>query len=155
MDKIGAESTAIKSGPMKDAGSPFKKLKPEEREIFQGLVDQFYDRFVQVVAKGRPNLSAEQVRKIADGRVWSAQQALELGLIDQIGTLRDTLAEVKAKIGAERVRVVIYHRPLGWRPNIYAETPAGAPQVNMVNIHLPDGLIMPQAQFMYLWAPGM
>jgi len=155
MDKIGAESTAIKSGPMKDAGSPFKKLKPEEREIFQGLVDQFYDRFVQVVAKGRPHLSAEQVRKIADGRVWSAQQALELGLIDQIGTLRDTLAEVKAKIGAERVRVVIYHRPLGWRPNIYAETPAGAPQVNMVNIHLPDGLIMPQAQFMYLWAPGM
>ncbi|MCL2330541.1 MAG: signal peptide peptidase SppA [Phycisphaerae bacterium] len=155
MDKIGVETTAIKSGTMKDAGSPFKKLKPEEQKIFQSIVDQFYDRFVEVVAKGRPNLSAEQVRKIADGRVWSAPQALELGLIDQIGTLRDVLADVKSKIDARRVRVVMYHRPLGWRPNIYAETPAGPPQMNMVNIQFPASWAIPQAQFMYLWAPGM
>jgi protease-4 len=155
MGKIGAESTAIKSGPMKDAGSPFKKLSPQEREIFQGLVDQYYDRFVQVVATGRPNISEAEVRKAADGRVYSAQQALELGLVDQIGTLREGLAEVKKKIGAERVRVVIYHRPLGWRPNIYAESPPAAPQINMVNIQIPEGLTLPQAQFMYLWAPGI
>lgn len=155
MDKIGAETTAIKSGQMKDAGSPFKKLTPAEREIFQTLVNQYFDRFVQVVAQGRPNLTEEQIRKVADGRVYSAQQALELGFVDRIGTLRDALAEIKAKIDAKRVRVVIYHRPLGWRPNIYAESPAAAPQVNMVNIQIPESLALPQAQFMYLWAPGL
>ncbi len=154
MDKIGAEATAIKSGPMKDAGSPFKKLKPEEREVFQGLVNQYFDRFVKVVAAGRPDLTEARVRKVADGRVYSAQQALDLGLVDKIGTLRDAVALVKQKIGAERVRVVIYHRPLGWRPNIYAETPAAAPQVNMINIQIPESFAIPQAQFMYLWAPG-
>jgi protease-4 len=155
MGKIGAEAIAIKSGPMKDAGSPFRKLREEEREIFQNLVDQFYERFVAVVAKGRPNMTEARIREIADGRVYSAQQALELGFVDRIGTLRDALASVKEKIGAERVRVVIYHRPLGWKPNIYAQNPAGAPQVNMVNIELPRDLALPQARFLYLWAPGL
>jgi protease-4 len=155
MDKIGAEATAIKSGPMKDAGSPFKRLRPEEREVFQGLVNQYYDRFVSVVTRGRPNLTEEQVRKAADGRVYSARQALDLGLVDEIGTLRDALSGVKMKIGAARVKVVIYHRPLGWRPNVYAQTPPAAPQVNVVNVQIPEGLLLPQAQFMYLWAPGL
>lgn len=155
MGKIGAEATAIKSGPMKDAGSPFKKLQPEERQIFQTLVDQFYDRFVAVVAHGRPNLTEARIRELADGRVYSAQQALELGFVDRIGTLRDALASVKDKIGAKQVRVVTYHRPLGWKPNIYAETPAGPPQMNLVNVEIPKDLMLPQAQFLYLWAPGM
>lgn len=154
MDKIGAETVAVKSGPMKDAGSLFKRLKPEEQQVFQGLVDEFYDRFVQVVAQGRPQLSEERIRAIADGRVWSAQQALEHGLVDQVGTFRDVLAGVKEQLGIKRVRVVMYHRPLGWRPNIYAHAPTVSPQLNLVNITLPD-ILLPEAQFMYLWAPGM
>jgi protease IV len=155
LDKIGADAVAIKSGPMKDAGSPFKKLRPEEREIFQSLVDQFYDRFVAVVAKGRPNMTEARIRELADGRVWSAQQALELGFVDRIGTLREALASTKQKIDADRVRVVVYHRPLGWKPNVYAENPSGAPQVNMINIQLPKDMALPEARFMYLWAPGL
>ncbi|HOA72646.1 MAG TPA: signal peptide peptidase SppA [Phycisphaerae bacterium] len=155
MNKLGADATAITSGPMKDAGSPFKKLRPEERAIFQSIVDDFYARFVAVVVRGRPNLTEEKVREIADGRIYSAQQALELGLVDRIGSLRDALASVKEKIGADRVRVVMYHRPLGWKPNVYAENPAGTPQVNMVNIQLPRDMVLPEAQFLYLWAPGL
>lgn len=155
MDKIGADATAITSGRMKDAGSPFKKLREEEREVFQKLVNQFYDRFVQVVARGRPKMTEARIREIADGRVYSAQQALELGFVDRIGTLREALASVKAKIGAKRVRVVIYHRPLGWKPNVYAEVPAQPPQVNMVHIELPRDLVLPQARFLYLWTPGL
>ncbi len=155
MGKIGAETTAIKSGEMKDAGSPFKKLSPAEREIFQDLVNQYFDRFVQVVAKGRPKLTEAQIRKVADGRVYSAQQALDLGFVDRIGTLRDALAGIKQRIGAQRVRVVMYHRPLGWRPNIYADAPSVAPQFNLLNVEIPQSLSLPQAQFMYLWAPGM
>lgn len=155
MNKIGVEANAITSGKMKDAGSPFKKLGPEEREIFQDLVNNLYERFVNVVVSGRPKLTEEQVRKAADGRIYSAEQALELGLIDRIGTLRDALGSIKTKIGAKRVKVVTYQRPLGWKPNIYAETPVQPPQMNLINIDLPQSFTLPQAQFLYLWAPGL
>ncbi len=153
MSKIGVKADAITSGKMKDAGSPLREMKPEEREVFQSLVNQFYDRFVKTVAAGRPKLTEEQVRTIADGRVWSAQQALELGLIDRIGTLRDALADVKEQLGLKKARVVCYHRPLGWKPNVYAESTAGQPQVNLVNVALPPTWVRPEPQFMYLWAP--
>jgi protease-4 len=155
MRKIGIQADAIKSGQMKDAGSPLREMKPEEREVFQQLVNQFYDRFVAIVAAGRPSLDEARVREVADGRVYSAQQAKELGFVDQIGTLRDALAEVKEKIGADRVRVVTYQRPMGWKPNIYAEQPAGPPQVNLFNIALPASWTHPGPQFLYLWAPEL
>jgi len=154
MSKIGIEADAITSGKMKDAGSPFRKLKPEEREVFQKLVDQFFDRFVKVVADNRPELNEQKVRELADGRVWSAQQAVELKFVDRIGTLRDTIAGLKEKVGAKRVKVVTYHRPMGWKPNVYAREPAGKPQVNLVNINLPGNWPYGEPQFLYLWVPG-
>jgi len=129
-------------------------MKPEEREVFQNLVDQFFNRFVQVVARSRSQLSEEQVRQMADGRVWSAEQALELKFIDRIGTLPEAVVSLKEKTNARRVRVVTYHRPLGWKPNIYAQAPAREPQVNMVNINLPGNWPYLEPQFLYLWAPG-
>ncbi len=155
MAKIGVSADAVTSGPMKDSGSPFRPMRPEEREIFQKLVDQFYERFVGAVAAGRKGLTVDQVREVADGRVYSAGEALELGFVDGIGTLRDGLALLKKQLGARRVRVVTYHRPLDWKPNIYAEAPGGAPQVNLVNIALPEHWPHPTPQFMYLWAPGL
>jgi len=155
MARIGITADAVTSGPMKDAGSPFRPMKPEEREVFQKLVDQFYERFVVAVATGRKNLTVEQVREVADGRVYSASEAMDLGFVDGIGTLRDGLALLKKQLGARRVRVVTYHRPLDWKPNIYAEAPGGAPQVNLVNITLPEHWPHPTPQFMYLWAPGL
>jgi len=153
MSKIGVKADAITSGKMKDAGSPLREMKPEEREIFQTLINQFYDRFVKVVAAGRPGLTEAKVREIADGRVWSAQQALELRLIDRIGTLRETVTSLKEKIGVKKARVVTYNRPLGWKPNIYAESPAGPSQVNLINVSLPPTWLQPGPQFMYLWVP--
>ncbi len=153
MGKIGVESNAIVSGPMKDAGSPLRRLRDEEREVFQTLVDQMYDRFVQVVATGR-KMDAAKVRELADGRVYSASQAVELGFVDRIATLKEALAGVKTRIGAKRVRVVSYKRPTDYKPNVYAANPAPQPQLNMVNIEIPGSLMLPQAQFMYLWAPG-
>ncbi len=154
MSKIGVTTDAITSGEMKDAGSPFRKLTPEEREVFQSLVNEFYARFVHVVAEGRPGLDEEQVRKLADGRVWSAEQARELGFVDRIGTLRDAIASLKEKLAAKKVRVVTYKRPLGWKPNIYAEPPAGPTQFNVLSVNLPRGWPLPVPQFLYLWAPG-
>jgi protease-4 len=95
-----------------------------------------------------------KVREIADGRVYSAQQALELGIIDRIGTLRDALACLKEKIGAKSVRVVTYQRPMGWKPNIYAEQPYTPAQLNLFNLELGAEWLHPEPRFMYLWSPG-
>ena len=155
MSKLGISADAITSGKMKDAGSPLRPMKPEEREIFQKLVNQFYDRFVAVVAAGRSKkLTEAKVRELADGRVYSAQQALELGFVDHVGSQKDALALVKQRIGAKRVCVVAYQRPTDYKPNIYAATPAPAPQVNLVNIQIPEAWSNPAPQFLYLWAPG-
>ena len=64
-------------------------------------------------------------------------------------------AELSKKIDATRVRVVSYQRPLGWRPNVYADQPVQPPQVNLVNVTLPTDWPHPEPQFLYLWAPGM
>lgn len=152
--KIGVQTDAIKSGPSKDAGSPLRRMTEAEREIFQGLVDRFYDRFIQVVAAGRPGMDEEQVRELADGRVYAAEEALELGFVDRIGTLREALAYVKLQTGHEKVRVVTYRRPLGYKPNIYAEHQPGPPQVNLLNVQLPGEWPFSEPQFMYIWAPG-
>jgi protease-4 len=154
MYKIGLEANTIKSVPMKDAGSPLRQMKQEERALFQSLVEQFHEQFVAAVANGRQGLTEEDVRQIADGAICSAEQARELRLIDEIGTLRDVIAAIKTQLAAERVRVIAYHRPLGYKPNVYARQPASPPQMNVFNIDLPAGWISTTPRFMYLWAPG-
>ncbi len=78
MDKIGVKATALKSGARKDAGSPFRDLTEEDRGLLQSLVDQAHERFIRVVAEGRRGrLMEAEVRAAADGRVFTARQALD------------------------------------------------------------------------------
>ncbi|HOW69017.1 MAG TPA: signal peptide peptidase SppA [Phycisphaerae bacterium] len=155
MNKIGVSADAITSGKMKDAGSPLRKMKAEEREVFKKMVDQFYDRFVDVVAAGRPKLTKARIREVADGRVYSAGQALELGFVDRIDDLRGTVGVLKKQLGLGRVQVVTYDRPLGWKPNLYAAAPGNGPQVNLINVNLPQTWPRTTPQFLYLWAPEL
>jgi protease-4 len=152
-EKLGVESEPIKSGANKDIGNPLRKMTPEERAIMQGMVDKFYDRFVQVVATGR-NLPEEKVRSIADGRVYGAAEAKELGLIDNVGYLEDAIQEAKGRAGILHAKVVAYDRDAGNRGTIYA----GMPNIpSRINVKLGiDGLPSARhgATFMYLWQPG-
>ena len=151
MAKFGVCADAITSGAFKDAGSPFREMKPEERKLFQGIVNSFYNQFVDVVAAGRPNLSRSQILTLADGRVYTATQALEAGLIDRIATFQEAIEVAEKRAGIKSAHVVMYHRPLAWTPNIYASTPAGTPQtINLFNFELPQ-LWTSRPQFMYIW----
>lgn len=88
------KSETFKSGKFKDTGNPARDLTPEEREYFQHLIDQLYGQFLSTVVEarsGKKQLNAEKVKALADGRVFSGQEALDIGLIDQIGNLRDTI----------------------------------------------------------------
>lgn len=82
----------ITSGALKDAGSPYRELTPAEREYFQGIVTQLHSQFVRDVAAGRNGkMKADEVARIADGRVFTGEQALELKLVDQIGSIDDAV----------------------------------------------------------------
>lgn len=91
------QNVVIKSGDFKDAGSATRPLTDEERAYFQSLIGDMYDQFVAAVAESR-NLQKDQVRKLADGRVYTGQQALKYGLVDELGTLQDAI-DAAAKLG--------------------------------------------------------
>lgn len=154
MAKLGMTADAITSGAHKDTGTPFRPMRKEERDLLQKLVDGFYEQFVDAVASGRPKLSRDQVRSLADGRVYSADQALEAGLIDRIGTLHDAIDAAKQRAKITSAHAVAYRRPGDWTPNIYAQPPRGEPQtLNLFNVTLPD-LFTTEPRFMYIWLPG-
>ncbi|HEU5463572.1 MAG TPA: signal peptide peptidase SppA [Candidatus Binatia bacterium] len=110
MKKIGVRGVSVKSGPNKDIGSPFQPLSPEGREILQALVDNVHSQFVVAVAKGR-SMEETQVRKLADGRIYSGAQAQKLGLVDQFGTLQDAIEIAAKRGGIEAEPAVYYSRP--------------------------------------------
>ncbi|MBW4055970.1 MAG: signal peptide peptidase SppA [Proteobacteria bacterium] len=92
MDKIGIKSYTLKTGKYKDSGSPFRKFSPEDRAMLQSVIDNTHEQFVRAVAEGR-KLPIEDVRKIADGRILSGEQAKDHKLVDRLGTLQDAIEE--------------------------------------------------------------
>ncbi|MEW6061251.1 MAG: signal peptide peptidase SppA [Bacteroidota bacterium] len=90
MEKIGIDATTIKSGKLKDSGSPFRPMTKEDKEYFQQMVDDVHDQFVTTVAEER-KLKKDEVRKLADGRIFTGRKAYELKLIDTLGTFEDAL----------------------------------------------------------------
>jgi protease-4 len=110
MKKIGVKGVNVKSGQNKDIGSPFQPLSPEGKQILQGLVDNVHGQFVAAVAKGR-GMDETEVRKLADGRVYSGAQAKELGLVDQFGTLQEAIELAARQAGIEAEPAVYYSRP--------------------------------------------
>jgi protease-4 len=154
-DKLGIDTDAIVSGQHKDSGSPFRMMRPEERVLFQQIVDDLYRQFLDVVQEGRPNLSSEKIASLADGRVYTATQAFEEGLVDKIGTLQDAVDVAKRRAGITKAHTVIYRRPHDWKPNIYATADNVVPEmtINLFNVALPF-LWTGQAQFMYIWTVG-
>jgi protease-4 len=98
LKKLGIAATAITSGPLKDSGNPTRALRPEERQLFQTLVDDVYQQFVEAVAQGR-NLPTAEVMQLADGRIYTGRQAKELRLVDELGTLQDAVTYAARRVG--------------------------------------------------------
>ena len=112
MEKIGVQVTTIKSGKAKDIGNPFRAMSDEEQAIFQDIVDETYGRFVDVVARGR-NLPEAQVRELADGRIYTGQKALELGLVDALGYQQDAIDAAVRLGGIDGEARVLHYRRRG------------------------------------------
>ena len=106
MNKIGIKTEVIKSGAHKDIASAFRTMGKEEREILQGVMDNVHEQFMKAVAEGR-KLKMEEVRKIADGRIFTGEQAKTHGLVDDLGTLEDAIKTAATLAGIKEEPVVI------------------------------------------------
>ena len=153
-EKIGVKSRVIKSGEKKDMASIWRDFTPEEREILETLIQEMYGRFVDIIVDRRPELDRENVLRLADGRVYSAQQAVDLKLIDGIAYLEKVIAIAKEEAGIDQAKVVFYKRPGQYYGNIYERSGwPGAGQVNLVNIDAQGIFQSGGPQFQYLWLP--
>lgn len=108
-NNLGLRQVIFKSGQFKDIGSPVREVSPEEQAILQSIIDQAYQGFVDVIVAGR-NLPRARVLQLADGRIYNGQQALELGLIDELGDLEEALAGAKELAALEDDALVVRYR---------------------------------------------
>lgn len=106
MNKIGVKTEVIKSGKHKDIASIFRGIKKEEREILQNVLDNVHEQFIKAVAEGR-KIHPDDVRKIADGRIFTGEQALKLGLVDQLGNLEDAINIASKLAGIKGEPVIV------------------------------------------------
>ena len=154
MEKIGVKAVTIKSGELKDMASPLHDLSEQERKVLEGIIKHHSEQFFQVVRKGRKKIDEQKMAELSDGRVFTAEQALEQGLIDKVGYLDYGIKWAKELAGVKKSRVVIYNRPSNYIPNAYSS--AAANDIGLlVNLELPDWLNSGGVQFLYLWQPGV
>ena len=109
VEKYGIEDNSIKSGDMKSIGSPLKKMSDAEREVLYDIVDEMYTRFVNIIAIGR-NMKVEDVKRLADGRIYTGKQALDNGLVDQLGYIEDAITLAKSITGLNEAKVIKYKK---------------------------------------------
>lgn len=161
LHKLGIRNESYVSGPNKDLLSPLKHDSPGQRQIMDGVINHLYQRFVHVVRTNRRNLDNSQLNRITDGRVFTADQALRLGLVDAIGHIPDAIDTAKQRAGLSHARITRYYRGKQPPRSLYAHASLGgvggsqsaAAQVNILPINLGlDALGGPS--MLYLWRPG-
>lgn len=154
LSKVGVQVQVIKSGDLKDAGSPFRNLSEQEQRLFQGIIDELYERFLEVIYERRQEaLSLEEIRQLADGRVYTASQALKLKLIDEVGYFDEALARVLSLAKVPSARVVAYTYYPKRQSNLYAFKLENPPLFKQKSIA--DALPELQSGFYYLWLPQL
>ena len=150
-EKIGIQDVVILSPntPFKDIMSGARPMRDEERRILTDIVEEMYQRFVDVVAAGRSNLTRDEVLKLADGRIYTGKQAVQKGLVDAEGTENDALEWIQKTRNQSRVVLVEFHRPRS-----PFETLLGTPtQSRGLDGLLAEVAASFQTRMMYLW-PG-
>ncbi len=152
MDKVGVEWEIIKSGDKKDFLSPFRAITQKERQLFQETIDNFYQRFVRIIAENRKKLDHGQVTALADGRIFSSEQALKLHLIDHIAYRDEAEDLIKNDLGVKKIKLVTYQRSGEYKSNVYSSLPS-QPVINLVNLNMNILPKNPGPHFFYLWMP--
>ncbi len=115
LEKVGVQSVVIKSGRHKDMASPFRAMTPEDRALLQTVLDDVHAQFIDAVATSR-SLQLEQVKTLADGRIFTGKQAQTVNLVDELGDLHDAIQLAARLVGISgEPRVIETHKRFSWR----------------------------------------
>ena len=138
------KAIVLKAGEFKDTGSPVREMTPAERAYMQGLIDNMHAQFIDSVAKGR-RVKVEEIKPLADGKVWTGEQAMPLKLIDQIGDFRAAVEDTAKSVGIKGEPTIV--RPEKDRKSVLDLLFGDASE------YIPDPakLMQTNAQFYYLW----
>lgn len=148
LDKVGIQDQSIMSGDKKDMFSYWRDMTLEEKKIMQEIIDSMQGQFIAAIDQGREALSIDEIVPLADGRIYTARQALGHKLIDRIGYLDDTIQLAKSAAGLDKARVISYHRPMEYKNNIYSQA-----NISILGMGEKDIVEQLPVQFMYLWHP--
>jgi protease-4 len=143
-EKLGIADTTIKSGANKDLLNPFVDLPPEQRALLQEMIDSMYEHFLAIVQASR-KIDEETLRPLADGRIFIAEKAKDLNLIDEIGYWEDAMDAMAELLDVEGVKVIRYERQprfIEWLSSVEGRAP--------VADWLRD---QARPRFLYLWSP--
>jgi protease IV len=117
LKKVGVRSSVIKSGKFKDIGSPVRTMTAEEQSLIQGIVDDIYNQFLEIVSENR-RIPLSKITRLADGRIFTGRQAKELGLVDELGGLQDAVLLAARLSGVKEKPEIVYgmkKRTTFWR----------------------------------------
>jgi protease-4 len=152
MGKIGVETVVIKSGKAKDTGSPFRRMTDEEKTSMQKIIDEMYNRFLDIVAEARKNsLTRDEIKVIADGRILTGQEALKVKLVDSVGYMTDAYNKTLNLAHLKSAKVIKYQKSSGLFDNMFMGPTPSLELTYLAEIVLKTN----SSQFMYLWMPEM
>lgn len=156
LSKVGIKVNVIKSGKMKDSGGFWKDITDEEKKVFQTIIDDYYQKFVEVVYNNRKEyLSREELENIADGRVYTAAQAYDLKLIDEIGYFDQALNKILSLAALKEAKVVAYTYYPQKKTNIYAQGLKENYFLKNASLNHEYLLQTLKSGFYYLWLPQL
>ncbi|MCB2155653.1 signal peptide peptidase SppA [bacterium] len=156
MDMAGVKMNAIRTGEMKDAGAFYDHMTDAERELYTDVIQDMYSQFLAVIEKNRTNLTHDELLAAADGRIYTAKQALDKGLIDGVAYLDEVIEMAKKDVGKDPDVVLIMRSSREEVSTAYASSKApetGGTQFNLFNMNL-DTFGAPSTEvFQYMWRP--
>lgn len=156
MDKIGFGVEVSKSGKNKDMGSPFRQATAEEKKIIQNMIDRLGQRFLDRIAEHR-RIDPQRLKQIATARIFLADDAVALGMIDRVGYINEAVSKAKKLAELpENAKVIVYRRTQFPNDNLYNTSISQYEDrgLSLVSLDLPTSLTAYQAGFYYLWQPG-
>jgi protease-4 len=149
-DKLGIKAVPLKTGEFKDSLSPFKPLSERDKELWDNILNQSFDLFLTVIDENRENLDREKVRALATGQIYTARDAKENGLIDEIGFQEDAIESLKKTLGLSEARVVAYHYTLDLWEALLGSAKANDPAAQWRALL---ELTVPRAMYFCSWTP--
>ena len=156
LERYGIRDQTISSGENKTILSPYQEMRPDQRSIIQSIIDESYGYFVDVVAEGR-GMDTEEVLSLADGRIYSGQQALDLGLVDQLGSLDTAFSLAAEKAGISDPNIYQFrNQPAGLMLRLFAAVPGAGhffdhPLQPMITEIIRQDTEGPRPMYLYEW----